>query len=43
MNMRVLGLWHLGSIISACIASKGHKVVGTDENLRNIKNLMIND
>jgi UDPglucose 6-dehydrogenase len=39
MNVCVLGLWHLGSVISACIASKGHKVIGIDENLRNIKNL----
>jgi UDPglucose 6-dehydrogenase len=39
MKVCVLGLWHLGSVISACIASKGHEVVGIDENLRNIKNL----
>jgi UDPglucose 6-dehydrogenase len=39
MNVCVLGLWHLGSVISACIASKGHKVVGIDENLKNIKKL----
>ena len=39
MKVCVLGLWHLGSVISACMASKGHKVLGIDRNLRNIKNL----
>ena len=39
MKVCVLGLWHLGSVISACIASKNHEVIGIDENLRNIKNL----
>ena len=39
MKVCVLGLWHLGSVISACIASKGHKVIGIDKNIRVIKNL----
>jgi UDPglucose 6-dehydrogenase len=39
MKVCVLGLWHLGSVISACIASKNHFVIGIDENLANIKNL----
>lgn len=39
MKVCILGLWHLGSIISACIASKNHEVIGIDENLRNIENL----
>ena len=39
MKVCTLGTWHLGSVISACIASKGHKVTGIDENFRNIKNL----
>ena len=39
MKVCVLGLWHLGSVISACIASKGHKVIGIDKNIRIIKNL----
>jgi len=39
MRVCVLGLWHLGSVISACIASKGHKVVGIDKDIRTIKNL----
>jgi UDPglucose 6-dehydrogenase len=41
MRVCVLGLWHLGSVISACIASKGHKVVGIDKDIRTIKNLKI--
>ena len=39
MNICVFGLWHLGSVISACIASKDHEVIGIDENINNIKNL----
>lgn len=30
MNIAVLGLWHLGSVTSACAASAGHTVVGWD-------------
>jgi UDPglucose 6-dehydrogenase len=30
MNVAVLGLWHLGSVTSACAASAGHTVVGWD-------------
>lgn len=26
MKVCVLGLWHLGSVISACIVSKGHEI-----------------
>ena len=39
MNICVLGLWHLGSVISASVASKGHKVIGIDENTKIINNL----
>ncbi len=39
MKICVFGLWHLGSVISACIASKDHEVIGIDENINNIKNL----
>ena len=35
MNICVLGLWHLGSVISASVASKGHKVIGIDQNTKN--------
>jgi UDPglucose 6-dehydrogenase len=30
MNVAVLGLWHLGSVTAACLASAGHKVIGFD-------------
>lgn len=30
MNVCVLGLWHLGSVIAACLASVGHDVTGLD-------------
>ncbi len=35
MNICVLGLWHLGSVTAACMASLGHRVVGLafDESL----------
>ena len=39
MKICVLGLWHLGSIISAAVASKGHKVIGIDEDTKIINNL----
>jgi UDPglucose 6-dehydrogenase len=39
MNICVLGLWHLGSVISASVASKGHKVIGIDDNTKIINNL----
>ena len=39
MKICVLGLWHLGSVISACTASKNHEVIGIDKNLTNINNL----
>tara|TARA_B100002019_G_scaffold276367_1_gene275117 strand:- start:8034 stop:9317 length:1284 start_codon:yes stop_codon:yes gene_type:complete len=39
MNICVLGLWHLGSVISASVASKGHKVIGIDQNTKIINNL----
>ena len=38
MKVCVLGLWHLGSVISAYITSKGHKVIGIDKDIRTIKN-----
>ena len=30
MNICVMGLWHLGSVTAACVASLGHRVVGFD-------------
>jgi UDPglucose 6-dehydrogenase len=30
MNVCVVGLWHLGSVTAACLASMGHRVVGLD-------------
>ena len=30
MNICVLGLWHLGTVTSACLSSVGHKVIGLD-------------
>ncbi len=30
MNVCVMGLWHLGSVTAACVASLGHRVVGFD-------------
>ena len=35
----VIGLWHLGSVISACWASKGFKILAYDKNKFNIKKL----
>ena len=30
MNIATLGLWHLGAVTSACLASVGHRVVAFD-------------
>lgn len=30
MNITVFGLWHLGSVTAACLASAGHCVIGLD-------------
>ena len=30
MKICVLGLWHLGTVTSACMSSIGHKVIGLD-------------
>ena len=39
MKISVQGLWHLGSVTAACLASVGHDVVGLDVDLNNIDNL----
>ena len=33
MRIAVVGLWHLGCVYSACLASLGHEVVGIDEDV----------
>lgn len=32
MNIAVIGLWHLGSVTAACLASAGYPVIAVDEN-----------
>ena len=39
MKVCVLGLWHLGSVTSACLASVGHDVTGLDSNSRIVEKL----
>ena len=39
MNIAVIGLWHLGEIVSASFAELGHCVIGIDENKETIENL----
>lgn len=39
MRVCVQGLWHLGSVTSACLASVGHYVAGFDSNREVIRNL----
>ncbi len=39
MKVCVQGLWHLGSVTSACLASVGHDVVGLDADQRTIDGL----
>ena len=39
MKICVQGLWHLGSVTAACLASVGHDVVGLDGDSNNIRNL----
>jgi UDPglucose 6-dehydrogenase len=31
MKIAVIGLWHLGSVITACLAEKGHSIVAYDD------------
>ena len=30
MKVCVVGLWHLGTVTAACLASAGHQVIGFD-------------
>jgi len=39
MKVCVQGLWHLGSVTAACLASKGHDVIGLDFDLQTIESL----
>lgn len=39
MKVCVQGLWHLGSVTAACLASVGHEVVGLDADQRTIDGL----
>lgn len=39
MKVCVLGLWHLGSVTAACLASRGHHVTGLDFDEQVIENL----
>ena len=39
MKICVQGLWHLGSVTAACLASIGHDVVGLDSDINTIDGL----
>lgn len=39
MTIGVIGLWHLGEVVSASFAELGHRIVGIDENKETIENL----
>ena len=39
MRVCVQGLWHLGSVTAACLASAGHDVLGLDSNQEVISGL----
>ena len=43
MKVCVAGLWHLGTVTAACLASGGHKVVGWDANEQTIEALSRNE
>ena len=32
MRVCVHGLWHLGTVTAACLASGGHAIIGRDDN-----------
>jgi len=36
MKIGVVGLWHLGTVTAACLASAGYSVIGFDENVETI-------
>ena len=39
MKVAVIGLWHLGSVTAACLASAGHHVLGFDETAETVEGL----
>lgn len=39
MKIAVIGLWHLGSVITACIAEKGHTIIAYDDKEEIVSNL----
>lgn len=39
MNIAVVGLWHLGTVTAACLASIGYTIIGFDENAEIISGL----
>ena len=39
MNVCVQGLWHLGTVTAACVASLGNRVIGLDFDARTIEDL----
>ena len=41
MKVCVQGLWHLGSVTAACLASLGHEVTGLDSDVDTIKKLVL--
>lgn len=41
MKVCVQGLWHLGSVTAACLASVGHEVIGLDADATAIANLAL--
>jgi UDPglucose 6-dehydrogenase len=43
LKVCVAGLWHLGTVTAACLASGGHKVVGWDANEQTIESLARNE
>ncbi len=41
LRVAVVGLWHLGSVSAACLASLGHSVIGVDEDSNRLAKLSI--
>lgn len=39
LKICVYGLWHLGTVTAACLASVGHTVIGLDDGKENIRSL----